>query len=145
MAAATPDSRANFEHWLGATLAGKSVADTKSGFAGKLVFLLRSTDDEVERCEVFLGTSRIEVRGRWAGSETLPTLYVRGRLDDWLAYLASPSKERAGALEFYGPLALLETLGELLLLRRGQIAVRAKPANHNGMSRNAQSTEEEAP
>lgn len=135
----------DFERWLSQSLAGKSLAGTRSKRPGRLVFLLRDAQNEVRRCEVYLGAQTLEVRGAWAGAEAVPRLYIRGRFADWLAYMQEPSPERARSLELFGATQVLATLAELLELRQGQIELRAGFKSNGAGRTGDDSLEEDVP
>lgn len=116
---------ADFEAWLTTSLSGKSLARLPAALPGRLVFLLRDETDQLQRCEVYLGQDRIEVRGARAGAESGALLFVRGELKDWFAYLSQPNIERAAALEYHGAAQLISSLAAALELRQGQVALRA--------------------
>lgn len=118
-------SMADFESWLATSLSGKSLARLPAALPGRLVFLLRDDQEQLQRCEVYLGQERIEVRGARAGEESGALLFVRGELKDWFAYLSQPTQERAAALEYHGAAQLLASLAAALELRQGQVALRA--------------------
>jgi hypothetical protein len=113
----------DFEQWLKLGLAGKSLAGRVSAQTGRVIFLFRN-EQQVSRCEVYLGRDRVEVRGARAGTEAGAQLFVRTRVSDWLEYMKRPTPENARSVELFGTASLLSTLAELLELRQGHVAIR---------------------
>lgn len=90
---------------------------------GSLLFVFIG-GPEPERLTVRIGKSRVEVVDGAHSLEGEPVLLVRCRLEDWLAYSAEPSTERLGLIEFYGDMALLGAMSDLIQQKRSAISAR---------------------
>ena len=109
---------------LSALLAKKDPSRVKKKRLGSIVFVLEDEAKMPHRITIRVGEKVEVVDGRHE-LPGLPTAFVFSSLADWIAFFDKAEAARIHSIDFYGEVALLETLAELSTQRLSPLALRA--------------------
>lgn len=107
-------------------LKGKDPSRAKKQRRGSVVLVLEDEHRHRHRMTIRVAHGSVDVVEGKRELENLPTAFVFGKLDDWVAFFDRAEVVRLSSIDFYGDVGLLETIAELTAQKLTPLALRCR-------------------